>query len=580
MTIQNQEIEEVKSSFGVNAEVADAIDKKAVAPGKVQKNGDEESESIPQGSSLPKTKISMINAVMSKLSKMKKEDVEQQLDSMDTEEEEQMNEAAHGYKLKLTKTTHPKDVTDDEDEPVKATEKHYEVHQNDKKVGNILHHYNDYGGHFYDADLHGKKVPYDRSKGGEGAHNFLKSVVNTKFHSNLKKEEYEQMDELDASTLKSYKAKAIDSGRSAMITGNKPTLAKRTAGVKNVNKKLGEAEYEQMDEARSQPVDISFETRRGKTENQQEVEHAARYEKSHGVKSKFADGPNGRTVVYSHSDPKKVKGALIKHHGGEDVSHIKIKESVGKISRDDIDVSEDIAAAFSGSDLSEEFKAQATEIFETAVVSSVNMKLAEMAEQAEQEYAEEMQSIEEGLTTKIDEYLDYVVEQWMEENKLAVESGLRSEVTENFLSGLRNLFAENWIDIPEEKVEVVEELAGEVEHLTATLDEEMQKNIELKKQVEKFEREIAFVDVSEGLTEMQIAKFESLAEAVDYEDSESYKERLETIRTSFFESRSQDVTEGRTTLDEEFIETSEISEKKLEPNMQVYSAAISRSVKK
>ena len=390
MTIQNQEIEEVKSSFGVNAEVADAIDKKAVAPGKVQKNGDQESESIPQGSSLPKTKISMINAVMSKLSQMKKEDVEQQLASMDEEEEE-------------------------------------------------------------------------------------------------------QIDELDASTLKSYKAKAIDSGRSAMITGNKPTLAKRTAGVKNANKKLGE--------------------------------------------------------TY-------------------------------KISRDDINVSEDIAAALSGSDLSEEFKAQATNIFETAVVSTVNMKLAEMAEQAEQEYAEEMQNIEEGLTTKIDEYLDYVVEQWMEENKLAVESGLRSEVTENFLSGLRNLFAENWIDIPEEKVEVVEELAGEVEHLTASLDEEMQKNIELKKQVEKFEREIAFVDVSEGLTEIQIAKFESLAEAVDYENAESYKERLETIRTSFFESRSQDVTESRTTLDEEFIETNETSEKKLEPNMQVYSAAISRSVKK
>ena len=108
----------------------------------------------------------------------------------------------------------------------------------------------------------------------------------------------------------------------------------------------------------------------------------------------------------------------------------------------------------------------------------------------------------------------------------------------------------------------------------------MQKNIELKKQVEKFEREIAFVEVSEGLTEMQIAKFESLAEAVDYENAVSYKEKLETIRTSFFENRSEEVTEGRTTLDEEFIDTSETTEKKLDPTMQVYSAAISRSVKK
>ena len=418
MTIQNQEIKEVKSSFGVNAEVADAIDKKAVAPGKVQKNGDQEPESIPQGSSLPKTKISMINAVMSKLSQMKKEDVEQQLASMDEAEDE-------------------------------------------------------------------------------------------------------QIDELDASTLKSYKAKAIDSGRSAMITGNKPTLAKRTAGVKNANKKLGETHEEGHEDEKEDKV------------------------------------------LIAKMMKKKMK-----------------KEEVTKISRDDIDVSEDIAAAFSGSDLSEEFKAQATEIFETAVVSAVNMKLAEIAEQAEEEHAEEMQSIKEGLTTKIDEYLDYVVEQWMQENKLAVESGLRSEVTENFLSGLRNLFAENWIDIPEEKVEVVEELASEVEQLTATLDEQMQKNIELKKQVEKFEREIAFVDVSEGLTEMQIAKFESLAEAVDYEDAESYKQKLETIRTSFFESRSEEVTESRTTLDEEFIETNETSEKKLDPSMQVYSAAISRSVKK
>ena len=371
MTIQNREIKEVKASFGVNAEVADAIDKKAVSPGKVQKNGDQESESIPQGSSLPKTKISMINAVMSKLSQMKKEDVEQQLASMDEAKEKEAED---------------------------------EGHEDEKQ--------------------------------------------------------------------------------------DKAMMAKM---MKNKMKK---------------------------------------------------------------------------------------EESVRKISRDDIDVSEDIAAAFSGSDLSEEFKAQATEIFETAVVSAVNMKLAEIAEQAEEEHVEEIKSIEEGLTTKIDEYLDYVVEQWMEENRLAVESGLRSEVTENFLSGLRNLFAENWIDIPEEKVEVVEELASEVEHITAALDEEMQKNIELKKQVEKFEREIAFVEVSEGLTEMQIAKFESLAEAVDYENAVSYKEKLETIRTSFFENRSEEVTEGRTTLDEEFIDTSETTEKKLDPTMQVYSAAISRSVKK
>ena len=468
MTIQNQEIKEVKSSFGVNAEVADAIDKKAASPGKVQKNGDQESESIPQGSSLPKTKISMINAVMSKLSQMKKEDVEQQLASMEEDEEidEVSDQTVHSL---LSKRTRPVFSAIDT------------ANRNDGKTAGQQSK--------DDAAVNIAKAKRDKAFSAADSRKNRLNIT----REDIELDEDEQIDELDASTLKSYKDKAVDSGRMAMITGNKPTLKKRTAGVKNVNKRLGE--------------------------------------------------------TY-------------------------------KISREDIDVSEDIAAAFSGSDLSEEFKAQATEIFETAVVSSVNMKLAAMAEQAEEEYAEEMQNIEEGLTTKIDEYLDYVVEQWMEENRLAVESGLRSEVTENFLSGLRNLFAENWIDIPEEKVEVVEELAGEVEHLTASLDEEMQKNIELKKQVEKFEREIAFVEVSEGLTEIQIAKFESLAEAVDYEDAESYKENLETIRMSFFENRSEEVMESRTTLDEEFIETNETSEKKLDPSMQVYSAAISRSVKK
>ena len=279
---------------------------------------------------------------------------------------------------------------------------------------------------------------------------------------------------------------------------------------------------------------------------------------------------------YPHDEEDEEDEDEDKKNKKVDEKHMK---KAAKITKEDINVSEDIAAAFSGSDLSEEFKTKATEIFQTAVVSAVNMKLAEIAEQAEGDHEEEMNSINKELTSKIDQYLDYVVEEWMKENKLAVESGLRSEVTENFLTGLRDLFAEHYVDIPEEKVQVVEELADEVEQLTATVNEEMQKNIELKKQIEKFEREIAFVEVSEGLTEIQIAKFESLAEAVDYDNAESYKEKLETIRKSFFE-RNEEVKEKKTTLDEEFIDTNETESKVIDPSMQSYSAAISRSVKK
>ncbi len=297
--------------------------------------------------------------------------------------------------------------------------------------------------------------------------------------------------------------------------------------------------------------------------------------KKEEVQQKLKDmSENGDEKNHDDEDEDEDKKDMKK-----DMKKENMKMYMKKIKKEDINVKEDIAAAFSGSDLSEEFKTKATEIFETAVVSAVNMKLAEIAEQAEKEQAEEIQKINEGLTTKIDEYLDYVVEEWMKENKLAVESGLRSEVTENFLTGLRDLFTEHYVDIPEEKVEVVEELADEVEHLTLAVNEEMQKNIELKKQIEKFEREIAFVEVSEGLTEIQISKFESLAEAVDYDNAESYKEKLETLRGSFFERNEEEGTK-KTVFDEEFIDTNENESKVLDPSMQVYSAAISRSVKK
>ena len=489
MTIQNQEIKEVKASFGVNAEVADAIDKKAVSPGKVQKNGDQEPESIPQGSSLPKTKISMINAVMSKLSQMKKEDVEQQLASM---EEDELEEAKN---------------------PIKDSVRDLVTRAMKKKYGKGT------------VKVTKDSATHSNSDGDTRSHEYHPKTGIISGHPYSSSSYYDEEAELDEA---------------------KNPIQDRIENT--LKRKYG-------------PGEVTFHPTKNSVTHTAEGGDMQYSHAYHPVTGKIDKKPHFKSDYYDEEAELDKRGKM-------------------KITREDIDVSEDIAAAFSGSDLSEEFKAQATQIFETAVVSSVNMKLAEMAEQAEEEYAEEMQNIEEGLTTKIDEYLDYVVEQWMKENRLAVESGLRSEVTENFLSGLRNLFAENWIDIPEEKVEVVEELASEVEHITASLDEEMQKNIELKKQVEKFEREIAFVEVSEGLTEMQIAKFESLAEAVDYEDAESYKEKLETIRTSFFESRSQDVTESRSTLDEEFIETYETSEKRLEPNMQVYSAAISRSVKK
>ena len=258
-------------------------------------------------------------------------------------------------------------------------------------------------------------------------------------------------------------------------------------------------------------------------------------------------------------------------------------QSVEKITTSDIDVADDIRAVFSDTDLSDDFKDKATAVFEAAVVSKVNEKLDEVATQCENDLQESTEVFNKELVEKIDNYLEYVVEQWMEENTLAVEQGIRSEITESFIGGLRDLFENHYIDVPDEKVDVVDELASKVEELEGKLNEEIEAGIKLKKERDDYERASVFGEVSEGLTETQTAKMESLAEAIDYSDSDSYKEKLESIKESYF-SGPREVTESTTTssLDEDPIETdsSEESTEQLTGSMAAYVGSISRQVKK
>lgn len=250
-----------------------------------------------------------------------------------------------------------------------------------------------------------------------------------------------------------------------------------------------------------------------------------------------------------------------------------------KVTREDFDITDDVAAIFAGSEVSEEFVAKATEIFETAVVAKVNDKLAEVAEVAESELAESTEVFNKELVDKVDSYLDYVVESWMEENKLAVDSGLRGEIAESFIGGLKNLFEDHYIDIPEEKADVVEELANKVEELEAKLNESIEETIELKKKNEEFERAVVFAEEIDGLTETQIAKMESLSEAVDFESEEDFRERLQTIRENYFDGPKEVITETAG-LDDEPIEIDDEEPATPKGAMGAYVASISRQVKK
>lgn len=250
------------------------------------------------------------------------------------------------------------------------------------------------------------------------------------------------------------------------------------------------------------------------------------------------------------------------------------------------DMKEDLNALFQGENLSETFMKKAATIFEAAVTA----KVAQIEEQLQEQYAEVLEEVSEQLkeemTTKVDDYLNYVVEEWVKENELAIESGLRSELTEDFIAGLRNLFAEHYIDIPEEKVDVVEELSGHVVELETKLNEEISNAVELTKQLKEYAKREILTTVCEGLTSTQAEKLKSLSEGVEFVSEEDYAESLLTLRESYFPLKSKTVNRR---IDEEvdIVEQTEeyakqqAAERKIaDPVMAAYVKSISRTVLK
>jgi len=194
---------------------------------------------------------------------------------------------------------------------------------------------------------------------------------------------------------------------------------------------------------------------------------------------------------------------------------------------------EDVASLFEGTDLSEEFKDNATTIFEAAVSNAIVVETARLEEEFEERLEEQVSEIMESLSDNIAKYMDYVAEQWLEENALAVESGLRADITESFMAGLKSLFVENYVDVPEDKVDVVESLADEVERLRAELNESENRTIEMQKQIDEATAASVLATVSEGLTESQRDKLATLAESVEFVDAESYTTKLKTIAEGY-----------------------------------------------
>ena len=253
------------------------------------------------------------------------------------------------------------------------------------------------------------------------------------------------------------------------------------------------------------------------------------------------------------------------------------EEEVSPLADYQIDMSEHVEALLSGEGLSEEFQEKATTIFEAAVKSKLEEEVA-LLEQAYAETLEErVAEIQEQLATDIDNYLNYVVEQWIEENEVAVESALRSELTEDFIGGLRSLFAEHYIDIPEQSVNVVEELSQTVEDLEAKLNEEIERNVALTTHLNESRKNELVAYVCEGLTNTQTEKLKNLVETVDYTNDEEFINKISTLRENYIPSsvKSDEVLDRV-----ESAEPGLISESNLEGPMAKYVQALGRSLPK
>ena len=238
-------------------------------------------------------------------------------------------------------------------------------------------------------------------------------------------------------------------------------------------------------------------------------------------------------------------------------------------------VKEDVDALLNGEELSEEFRAKAETIFEAAVLNRVKNEVARIEEEFEAKLQESVAQNVEGIVEQVDGYLGYIAEQWMTQNEIALERGMKSDILEGFIGGLKNLFEEHYIDIPEEKFDVLGEMESKIDELEAKLNEQVAANIELSKTLAESNRAEIVKTVSEGLTDTETEKFMSLVEELSYEDQTSFETKVKTIRENYFTNKgSADIKSVVTDAPVEAL-TEEVS-KKLDPAMSAYAAQLNK----
>jgi len=311
--------------------------------------------------------------------------------------------------------------------------------------------------------------------------------------------------------------------------------------------------------------------------------------KSAMIKALFdkVNGLKKEEVSAKWKDLIKVAEASVDDLGGaspEDAKPDDDSQAIGKkkkkikISMPEINVKEDIEALVEGEELSEEFKTKASTIFEAAVHQKVmeisTVKIDELEKEYQTNLQEEIVSFRDELTEKVDGYLNYVVEEWMKENEIALDSSLKSELTEEFMTGLKNLFTEHYIEVPDEKVDIVESLYDKVEELEEKLNSQIDDNVQVTSELNEYRKDKILEEVCEDLADTQSEKMKSLVEGVSYEDDkDDFENKVKTIKESYFPNQ----TKQDDNVEQES-DASEVEETpKMNDIMEAYSKAIARN---
>ena len=276
--------------------------------------------------------------------------------------------------------------------------------------------------------------------------------------------------------------------------------------------------------------------------------------------------------------PKAALDALKKSQDKKEMSHEdeKKKDMKEESEEDLIDVSADVEALTKDEDLSEDFKSKAATIFEAAVKSKINDAKKKMHASYEEKLKEEVETTKSELVEKVDSYLNYVVEEWMQENKLAIERGIKGEIAEDFIGGLKKLFEDHYIDVPDEKYDVLEDQASKIEDLEKKLNEQIEKNVEQNKAIGELKRQDIIDEASKDLADTAKEKFNKLAEEVEFSNEEDFTTKVSTIKESYFGAKK----ESSNDIDDVAVaggSDEQVDPADLSNSMAAYTAAISKT---